>query len=639
MKSVYITGLALAFSGMIYGQSQRLVLSEAFSNASCAPCASQNPGYNTLLGNNTTKVVKVKYQTNWPGTDPMNAQNPTDVSTRVSYYAVNGVPWGCLDGTAFTGSSYSGALANLTQTTIDNRYSVASPFDLQVSHSLSTGLDSAYITVDLTASQALDIGNETMKLHVLLVEKEINFTAAPGSNGETSFESVMRKMYPDGNGTTIASAWTNTQNQSWNFDVAIPSYVYDMTEVAILVFVQNNNTKEVYQAGISQPLPVGNYGKVNSVNSGLSGIDCQGDLNNATATIENVGNNAMTSADVYYQVDNGTPASFPWTGNLASGATANVNIPAITGVSGGNHTLNVWLSNINNSGSTAAVGTSSTNFSISGAPTVAAQPEDFEGNNFPTNYIIDNLGAPIGWGWVNGAGATNSTRSIRCRFWNMSSGTIAYLYTKRFDLSSVTNAELVFDVAYTYYTASSPEQDRLEVHYSTDCGSTWNSVFNKAGTALSTAPPLGSSSQSFVPTATQWRNERADIPTIGGISDVLLRFKGTSDFGDMLYVDNIFLGEKAPSSFETIYGMEQGLQIFPNPAADQATLRVSADAPFEARLEVVNMLGAVVYSQASQTFAGVQDVQIPVQGLANGMYQVRLVAGDMQVGTRLMVQH
>ncbi|MFN7013862.1 MAG: hypothetical protein ACK4ON_06295, partial [Bacteroidia bacterium] len=153
MKKSTLLFAAVILNSIAFSQSQRLCLAEGFSNASCGPCAAQNPAYNTLLNNNTTKVIGIKYQTNWPGTDPMNAQTQSDVGPRVSYYGVNGVPWGALDGTAHTGSSYTGALANLNQTKIDNRYAVPSPFSLSVSHTLSSNYDSVSITIVITASQ------------------------------------------------------------------------------------------------------------------------------------------------------------------------------------------------------------------------------------------------------------------------------------------------------------------------------------------------------------------------------------------------------------------------------------------------------------------------------------------------------
>jgi hypothetical protein len=111
-----------------YSQSQRFVLFEEFTNASCGPCASQNPAFDALLTTNASKCTSVKFHTNWPGVDPMNAQNPTDVAKRVSYYSVTGVPWAAMDGSATNGGSYSGAPANVTQTMINNEYAVPSPF-------------------------------------------------------------------------------------------------------------------------------------------------------------------------------------------------------------------------------------------------------------------------------------------------------------------------------------------------------------------------------------------------------------------------------------------------------------------------------------------------------------------------------
>src|SRR6188768_1748133 len=114
-----ITLLVAAFLTLITfanAQSQRLVLFEEFTQASCPPCATTNPGLNAMLNANQSKVVSVKYQTSWPGTDPMNAQNPTEVQTRVTYYNVTGVPDGELDG----GQGFSGQPASMTAAMVNS---------------------------------------------------------------------------------------------------------------------------------------------------------------------------------------------------------------------------------------------------------------------------------------------------------------------------------------------------------------------------------------------------------------------------------------------------------------------------------------------------------------------------------------
>jgi hypothetical protein len=93
MKKTFTFLTILLAGSLAFAQSQRLVMVEGFSQASCGPCASQNPALNAALSAaGTSTVVSIKYQTSWPGVDPMNAQNPTEVAARVSYYNISGVP-------------------------------------------------------------------------------------------------------------------------------------------------------------------------------------------------------------------------------------------------------------------------------------------------------------------------------------------------------------------------------------------------------------------------------------------------------------------------------------------------------------------------------------------------------------------
>jgi hypothetical protein len=59
MKNIVNTLLVCLFSVSAFGQN-RLVLVEHFTQASCGPCASQNPALKTLLDANNTKVVALK---------------------------------------------------------------------------------------------------------------------------------------------------------------------------------------------------------------------------------------------------------------------------------------------------------------------------------------------------------------------------------------------------------------------------------------------------------------------------------------------------------------------------------------------------------------------------------------------------
>src|SRR4029077_15519084 len=136
----------------------------------------------------------------WPGVDPMNAQQPSDVQTRVTYYNITGVPMGAMDGFVWPdydgfggqlGSEYRGAPYQCTQGLIDSMYGISTPFNLSSTYWFSQNLDSIYATVTVTA-----VGSYSGSLigQVAVIEKVVNFDVPPGTNGETQFDAVMKKM-------------------------------------------------------------------------------------------------------------------------------------------------------------------------------------------------------------------------------------------------------------------------------------------------------------------------------------------------------------------------------------------------------------------------------------------------------------
>ncbi|HML86466.1 MAG TPA: hypothetical protein PKE52_15025, partial [Bacteroidales bacterium] len=61
MKRIFTILLAISIATLGYSQSQRLVLLEEFTQASCGPCASSNPTIHALLVNNPTKITGIYY--------------------------------------------------------------------------------------------------------------------------------------------------------------------------------------------------------------------------------------------------------------------------------------------------------------------------------------------------------------------------------------------------------------------------------------------------------------------------------------------------------------------------------------------------------------------------------------------------
>lgn len=535
MKKIYsLAALALTlFTGSVLAQSQRLVSAEEFTQASCGPCAAQNPAFNTLLAANTVKVVGLKYQTNWPGVDPMNVQTQSWVGPRVTYYNVSGVPYATLDGTAQTGGSYSGAPANWNQAKIDSRYAIPSPFTLDVSHAFDATYSNVDITVDISCTQA---AAGSLSLRVALVEKEINFCQAPGTNGETEFYGVMRKMLPNATGTTLATSWTSGQTQQLTFSTAVPSYVYDLKQLAIVVFIQNDANKEVLQAGISEPLPIALDASVKNCAQASASVTCGTDFD-PSITITNEGSTAINTVDLSYSVSGGSPLTYTANTTIAPGSSATVSLPTITIPSfPSTFTCNVVSVNGGTDYVTGNNTISTTLYQIPVAAAVAPLIQDFVAVAFPpVNWTRINGGGTATWTRV-GVGALAANGSTKMDFYNSADGDVDYLYTPKIDLTNLTNPYLTFKLAKAPYTGF---VDQCDIVASTDCGATWTTIWTKSDPQLSTVAAQTGAFTATSGSTAQWRNEAASLNAFLGQSEVLIAFKGISGYGNNMYIDDI----------------------------------------------------------------------------------------------------
>lgn len=653
MKKLLLSASGLLMVGMLSAQTQRLVLTEEFTQASCGPCASQNPAFNALLDANTTKTISLKYQTSWPGFDPMNQQNAAEVATRVSYYGVNGVPWGFFDGASIANDcgAYLGAPACATQTKIDAAYAIPSPFAMSLTHVVSSDLDSAYITLDVTnalASGALPAGNYV--LHVAIAETEINFASAPGTNGETDFYMVMRKMLPDASGTAISSTLlTSGANQTFTFNVPLPSYIYNLGQVSVVAFIQENGTKNVLQAAYSSPAPLpSNVFDAGVVSQTTPPASYCANSFTPVAVISNAGANTINSATVSYTINGGTPVTQNYSGTLGAGATATVTFPAAT-LTGGQNEVVFNVSNVNGGGDYNGMNnTTAPVFVNTLGSTVHAYPFGYDMEvgalgDAPANALLDdqtgrvyivNQGvstsatAPLG-------GNGNSAQSLRYDYYTIAAGDASNLITEKMDLSTLANGKLKFTVAYAQYQG---ENDQLEVFASTDCGATWTSLYNQAGANLSTAP---ATTARFYPTAAQWRDEAVDLGSFAGQSEVIFNFKGTSAYGNSMYLDDINVIETDangnPAAINELEGVNN-ISVYPNPATSVANVKVQLSNDANLSIRIVDILGKVVYSEINAAVAGSNAFTLNTSNLSNGVYFVEVQSGDVTNKVKLVVK-
>ncbi|HEX5003351.1 MAG TPA: Omp28-related outer membrane protein [Bacteroidia bacterium] len=632
MKKLYILsalGLSL-LSGALMAQTTRLILAEEFTQASCGPCASQNPAFNTLLSNNLNKVVGLKYQTNWPGVDPMNTQTQTWVGPRVTYYGVTGVPHATLDGTAQTGGSYTGAPANWTQAKIDNRYAIMSPFSITASHTIDPTYTNMDITVDVSASQAVS-GN--LVLQVALVEKEISFCQAPGTNGEKEFYGVMRKMIPDAAGTAISNSWTAGQSQQYTFSTAIPSYIYDMKQLAVVVFIQNNTGKEVLQAGISEPLPVSLDASIKDCSQSPVTLTCSNSYN-PSVTLTNYGTSTITSVDFSYSVTGSGAQTYNWTGSLAAGASTSISIPTIN-IASFPSTFNCSITSVNG-GNDVVTGNNTTSVTLYQIPTtatVAPVVQDFVPVAFPpTNWNRINGGGTATW-TRSGVGASAANGSAKMDFYNSADGDVDALYTPKIDLTGLNNPEITFMVAKAQYATT--YIDHLEVLASSDCGATWTVLWSKADPQLTTAGILTSAYTASSGNTSQWRFESASMSAFAGQPEVLVAFRATSGFGNNLYLDDINI-QNAVGIGEN--ASQTSINVFPSVTTGDVIVSLNSATSSNAIVTVLDATGKLIDSFKASADAS-NNVHVNLANRQNGMYFIQVETEGQKIVKKVVLEN
>ncbi len=233
--------IALAFflcTHLSFSDSPKKGLIEHFTNASCGPCAASNPTFHSYVKNNLDVLIPIAFHPNFPGYDPFNAENPTMHNGRTQYYNVTGVPHYVFLGTV---RGHPASVANIGSS-VNALRSQMSPITINVTET-RTG-SSATVEVEVHSSQELT----NKKLRIAVVEQNVVFTTPPGSNGEKEFPWVVRRMLPDHNGTTISIAANETKKFTQNYTLQSS---WDKSKVYIVAFIQDDGTKEVYQAAQS----------------------------------------------------------------------------------------------------------------------------------------------------------------------------------------------------------------------------------------------------------------------------------------------------------------------------------------------------------------------------------------------------
>lgn len=280
----------------------RTTLLEVFTSSTCVPCVAGNANMDDNVVPNITNYTIIKYQQDFPGNgDPYQT---TESVNRRAYYGINSIPRMEIDGQWDLN-------AQVFTVPVFSSYQSTPAF-------MEIGISSAYyagttVTVNAQIMPLINYSGSNFTYQVVVIENQTTGNVA--TNGETSFNQVMMNMHPNENGTAVSSLVANTPI---NINMTIPmgSTNYEqMSDLKVVVFVQDNTTKEVLQSAWLDITP-------NSV----SDMDEQG--NGITKMYPNP---ATENVTMEYQVAQNQEVSWTMTNSLGEVVNAGTNVQANQG--------------------------------------------------------------------------------------------------------------------------------------------------------------------------------------------------------------------------------------------------------------------------------------------------------------------
>jgi len=242
-------------------ETQRRVLHEVFSGSNCGPCLEADERLLDVLHANEGAYVLLSYQI---GSDPYVTTE--GVQRRMSYLPSDAesysIPWVQADG---DNGFHPNEINNDEGYHQDN-------FDEFVAEPCSLELTVTYEVVDqtidleVTLTPLQDEPSEDLALYVAIIEGTTFENV--GSNGQTEFHHVMKKMLPDQHGHSLdplVRGEVVTVSDSYTFqgdyddDTSISNAVdhdeahtvEEFDDLSVVVFVQDEESRQVHQSAWS----------------------------------------------------------------------------------------------------------------------------------------------------------------------------------------------------------------------------------------------------------------------------------------------------------------------------------------------------------------------------------------------------
>ena len=225
----------------VYANFPKVPLLEKFTNTGCGYCASYNNSvFNAWKNANKNNLAIISYHWYFPSqADPMYQFAKNLGVTRAEHYSVNGVPTLFFEGVEIGGGQPSGPqLSNALNAELSKMVPV------KITPTITVSGGTATVNVEVLSTQAMS----GVRLQVLILQEQISFTTAPGSNGEKEFSFVARFALPNitGENLTLNANQAVTKQHTANLN-SIPQ----SGRFYVVAFLETISPHSIVQTGIS----------------------------------------------------------------------------------------------------------------------------------------------------------------------------------------------------------------------------------------------------------------------------------------------------------------------------------------------------------------------------------------------------
>ncbi|MBD0402845.1 Ig-like domain-containing protein [Flammeovirga sp. EKP202] len=235
----------VSIDNVFIGNRKKVVVVETMTNAGQQEDSRELPDLDSVLNTIDLDVLAINYHIKVDGkSDSLNIDNPEPSSGRRFYYGVTDAPSTIVDGSSFSGHTED--FIDNYQNIIATRALLDPKFDIDIS--LPNPSDPDEIEVTLTSNANFSGEVSEIVVHVVTVESEI--FGVEVSEGVFTHHSVMKSMSPapGAEGTSFfGRSWSPGSQETFTVAWDNPQ-VYDTDKAEVIVFVQDNTTKEIFQA-------------------------------------------------------------------------------------------------------------------------------------------------------------------------------------------------------------------------------------------------------------------------------------------------------------------------------------------------------------------------------------------------------